>query len=53
MHSKKEQYEKIYKQGQLQNRIMESGFNNLELNHQLIESIEESDFENIAYRAPV
>src|SRR5690606_1756445 len=35
--SRKEQYEKIYEQWQLQNRIMESGFNNLELNHQLIE----------------
>src|SRR5690606_34280125 len=51
--SRKEQYGKIYEQGQLQNRIMESGFNNLELNHQLIEGIEESDFEKIVYQAPV
>ena len=49
--SNKEQ--QIYKQGELQNRIMESGFENSELNNKLITQVNESDFEKIVYRAPV
>ncbi len=49
--SNKEQ--QIYKQGELQNRIMQSGFDNLELNNKLIKNVKESDFQKIVYRAPV
>lgn len=48
---KKEQ--QIYKQGELQNKVMESGFDNLELNKRLIKNVEESDFQKNVYRAPV
>jgi hypothetical protein len=43
----------IYKQGELQNRVMESGFNDLELNKRLIGNLEESDFQKNVYRAPI
>ena len=49
--SNKEQ--QIYKQGELQNKIMESGFENLKLNKKLITNVRESDFQKIVYRAPV
>ena len=45
--------QQIYKQGVIQNRIMESGFDNLELNKKLIRNVEESDFQKNVYRAPV
>lgn len=44
---------KIYNIGKLQNEIMESGFNNLELNKKLISNYQDSDFEKIVYRAPI
>ena len=45
--------QKIYKQGELQNKVMESGFDNLELNKRLIKNVEEPDFRKSVYRAPV
>jgi hypothetical protein len=44
---------KIYNIGKLQFQSMENGFRNLELNQKLISNFQESDFEKIAYRAPI